>query len=142
MQFERIHQPDAELEHLIPPYFRFETLENVPQSEIKGEAVMETIEVVELRFAGDKNYAPVLPALIEVAGAEPDALQQRAHAFDQLEPGHPREDGQACGEQRDEDEGAAGEAEELREQAAEFQAEHAARLQGKGAAHAVKAQRL
>ncbi len=63
MQFERIHQPDAELEHLITPYFRFETLENVPQSEIKGEAVMETIEVVELRFAGDKNYAPVLPAL-------------------------------------------------------------------------------
>ena len=63
MQFERIHQPDAELEHLITPYFRFETLENVPQSEIKGEAVMETNEVVELRFAGDKNYAPVLPAL-------------------------------------------------------------------------------
>ncbi|MGL4811905.1 MAG: hypothetical protein ACRCXM_09015 [Beijerinckiaceae bacterium] len=63
MRFERIHEPDEPLEHLITPYFRFETLENVPQSEIKGEAVMETVEVVELRFAGDKNYAPVLPAL-------------------------------------------------------------------------------
>jgi hypothetical protein len=36
-------------------------VENVPQSEIQGKAVMETKEVVELRFAGDKNYSPVLP---------------------------------------------------------------------------------
>jgi len=63
MAFERIYSEDEPLEHLITPYFRFETLENVPQSELKGEPVMETREVVELRFAGDKNYAPVFPAL-------------------------------------------------------------------------------
>jgi len=63
MGFERIYQTDDELEHLITPYFKFETYENIPQSELRGEAVMETIEVCELRFAGDKNYAPSFPAL-------------------------------------------------------------------------------
>jgi hypothetical protein len=53
---------EADLEHLIEPIFKFETYENVNQSEIKGEPVMETREVVEVRFAGDRNYAPVLPA--------------------------------------------------------------------------------
>lgn len=46
-------------DHLITPYFMHLTAENVPQSELKGEAVMETLEVVQLRFAGDKNYSPV-----------------------------------------------------------------------------------
>lgn len=63
MAYERIYQTDDQLEHLITPFFRFDTYENVPQSELKGEAVMVTQEVVELRFAGDKNYAPVFPAL-------------------------------------------------------------------------------
>lgn len=63
MSYEQLHYDDRWLESQITPFFRFETFENVPQSELKGEAVMETIEVVELRFAGDKNYAPVFPAL-------------------------------------------------------------------------------
>jgi hypothetical protein len=58
-QVERI--PEADLEHQITPYFKHLVVENVPQSEIQGKAVMETKEVVELRFAGDKNYSPVLP---------------------------------------------------------------------------------
>ncbi len=53
--------PEDELEHLITPYFKHITVENVPQSEKLGRPVMETIEVVEIRFAGDKNYSPVLP---------------------------------------------------------------------------------
>lgn len=53
--------PEADLEHLITPYFKHITVENVPQSERQGQAVMETIEVVEIRFAGDKNYSPVVP---------------------------------------------------------------------------------
>lgn len=57
--FERIQE---NLEHQITPYFRHESIENVPQSEIRGEPVMEIREIVELRFAGDKNFAPVFPA--------------------------------------------------------------------------------
>lgn len=47
------------LDHQITPYFMHLTVENVPQSELKGEPVMETLEVVQLRFAGDKEYSPV-----------------------------------------------------------------------------------
>ena len=53
--------PESDMEHLVTPFFRHQSIENVPQSEIKRSAVMEVREVVELRFAGDKNYAPVLP---------------------------------------------------------------------------------
>lgn len=63
MAFERLHYDDAWLEHQVTPFFRYDTYENVPQSELAGQAVMVTQEVVELRFAGDKNYAPVFPAL-------------------------------------------------------------------------------
>jgi hypothetical protein len=63
MAYEQLHYDEQWLEMQITPFFRFETYENVPQSELREEPVMETIEVVELRFAGDKNYAPVFPAL-------------------------------------------------------------------------------
>lgn len=53
--------PETELEHLVTPFFRHQAIENVPQSEIQQRPVMETVEVVELRFAGDKNFSPVLP---------------------------------------------------------------------------------
>lgn len=53
--------PESEMEHLVTPFFRHQTIENVPQSEIQRMPVLEVKEVVELRFAGDKNYAPVLP---------------------------------------------------------------------------------
>lgn len=59
MQIEPLAQPD--LEHLVTPYFRHESIENVPQSELQGRPILEVREIVELRFAGDKNYAPVLP---------------------------------------------------------------------------------
>ena len=63
MGYEQLHYDDRWLESQITPFFRYETVENVPQSELRKEAVMETIEVVEIRFAGDKHYAPVFPAL-------------------------------------------------------------------------------
>lgn len=59
MQIERLEQDS--LEHLVTPYFRHASIENIPQSEIAGHAVMEVKEVVELRFAGEKNYAPIVP---------------------------------------------------------------------------------
>lgn len=46
----------------ITPFFKIINIENVPKSETAGYAVMEMREVVEVRFAGQKNYAPVFPA--------------------------------------------------------------------------------
>ena len=54
--------PEADLEDQIQPYFMHLTVENIPQSERQGQAVMETREVVQIRFAGDKNYSPIMPA--------------------------------------------------------------------------------
>lgn len=48
--------------HTITAFFKHASLLNVAQSETQGKAVYEIHEVVELRFAGDRNYAPVLPA--------------------------------------------------------------------------------
>ncbi len=43
----------------ITPIFKFIEVENIPKSETAGHAVMEMKEVVEVRFAGSKNYSPV-----------------------------------------------------------------------------------
>ena len=51
-----------EREITITPVFKNIEVENVPKSEKAGHAVMEIREVVEVRFAGSKNYAPVFPA--------------------------------------------------------------------------------
>lgn len=49
--------------HGITPYFKVITPLNVAQSEERGKPVYDSpTEVVELRLAGDRNYAPVLPA--------------------------------------------------------------------------------
>lgn len=45
----------------ITPVFRHITVENVPASEREGRPVLETLEVVEVRFAGSKLYSPVFP---------------------------------------------------------------------------------
>lgn len=54
--FERIYE---DVNAGITPFFRYQVIENIPQSELRGEPVMETHEVVEIRIAGDKNFAPV-----------------------------------------------------------------------------------
>lgn len=46
----------------VTPYFKHVTIEDVPASEREGHQVMKTMEVVEVRFAGHKMYAPVFPA--------------------------------------------------------------------------------
>lgn len=49
--------------HGITPYFKVITPLNVAQSEEQGKPVYGSpMEVVELRLAGDRNYAPVVPA--------------------------------------------------------------------------------
>lgn len=51
---------DKEIE--ITPFFKYIEVEDVPQSEIAGHKVMKQLEVVEIRFAGSRNYAPVRKA--------------------------------------------------------------------------------
>lgn len=46
----------------ITPVFKIIEVENVPKSETAGHAVMETMEVVEVRFAGSKTYSPIFPS--------------------------------------------------------------------------------
>lgn len=46
----------------ITPIFKMMDIENIPKSETAGHAVMEIKEMVEVRFAGSKNYAPCFPA--------------------------------------------------------------------------------
>lgn len=45
----------------ITPVFKILEVENIPKSETAGHAVMEMQEVVEVRFAGSKNYSPIFP---------------------------------------------------------------------------------
>lgn len=50
-----------EQEITITPLFKMLEVENIPKSETAGHAVMEIREVVEVRFAGTKNYSPIFP---------------------------------------------------------------------------------
>lgn len=54
--------PHEALAHNITPFFKHMSLLNVAQSEMQGKPVYDLKEVVELRFAGDRNYAPIFPA--------------------------------------------------------------------------------
>lgn len=46
----------------VTPFFKVIEVENIPKSETAGHAVKEMVEVVEVRFAGSNNYAPIFPA--------------------------------------------------------------------------------
>lgn len=50
-----------EKEIQITPVFKMMNLENIPKSETAGYPVMEMKEMVEIRFAGTKLYAPEVP---------------------------------------------------------------------------------
>lgn len=45
----------------ITPLFRYESIEDINQSEREQRLVKKMIQVVEVRFAGTKNYCPVFP---------------------------------------------------------------------------------
>jgi hypothetical protein len=45
----------------ITPVFRWETIEDINASEREGHLVKKMRRVVEVRFAGSKNYSPVFP---------------------------------------------------------------------------------
>lgn len=55
-------QIDIDKEIEITPVFKYIEVENVPQSEIAGHAVFQQILVAEVRFAGSRNYSPVVRA--------------------------------------------------------------------------------
>lgn len=45
----------------VTPLFRYESIEDINASEREGHLVKKMIQVVEVRFAGSKNYSPVFP---------------------------------------------------------------------------------
>lgn len=45
----------------VTPVFKFITVEDVPASERERQQIMKTLEVVEVRFAGSRNYSPIFP---------------------------------------------------------------------------------
>lgn len=47
----------------ITPVFKHVEVEDVNASEREGHLVKKTVEVVEVRFAGSRNYSPAFPAL-------------------------------------------------------------------------------
>lgn len=59
---DEVRLPHEPHHHSITPYFRHMSVLNVAQSEMQGKPVYDLREVVELRFAGDRNYAPVFPS--------------------------------------------------------------------------------
>lgn len=46
----------------VTPVFKVMHLENIPKSQAAGTLVKELREVVEIRFAGENKYSPVMPA--------------------------------------------------------------------------------
>lgn len=51
------------LQHLVVPFFRTEAIEDRFASKQAGRPIFKDMEVVEVRIAGDRNFAPVFPAL-------------------------------------------------------------------------------
>lgn len=45
----------------VTPLFRYESIEDINASEREGHMIKKMIQVVEVRFAGSKNYSPVFP---------------------------------------------------------------------------------
>lgn len=60
LAIERVEAPLTDF--AVTPFFRHETVEDVMASYREKRAVMKTLEVCELRIAGEKNYVPVVPA--------------------------------------------------------------------------------
>jgi hypothetical protein len=93
--------PIDTLDVLVTPVFKYITNEDVPKSEQAGHLVMRTIEVVEARFAGSRNYSPIFPTDAfwrregqnKITYAERWADQYRAFldGSDQRAPGTPLE---------------------------------------------------
>lgn len=46
----------------VTPFFKFMEIENIPKSETAGRLIKESIEMVEVRIAGDRNFVPFFPA--------------------------------------------------------------------------------
>lgn len=56
---ESVKLPFEQNAHTITPFFSHMSVLSVPDSETKGEPVYDLKEMVQLRFAGDRNYSPV-----------------------------------------------------------------------------------
>lgn len=59
---EQMKIPGENYFHTATPFFRYENVLNVAQSEAQTREVREMMEVVEVRFAANPQYCPVFPA--------------------------------------------------------------------------------
>ncbi|OAG78044.1 hypothetical protein Amal_00660 [Acetobacter malorum] len=60
LSYSRVDQPMTNF--AVTPFFRYETVEDVEASRREKKQVMKTIELCEMRIAGEKNYVPTVPA--------------------------------------------------------------------------------
>lgn len=60
LEQDQIQIPGENLFRQITPFFMHLSLKDDVQSELQGKEVYEMMEVVQLRFAGDRYYSPVL----------------------------------------------------------------------------------
>lgn len=85
----------------LTPVFKHITVEDVPAGERLGKLVMKTMEVVQVRFAGSKNYSPEFPTdamwkregnrVITYAERWPDQYRDFIEGNDQKAQGTPLE---------------------------------------------------
>lgn len=66
MQFQQIPKdqlriPGENYYHTLTPYFRYETVVDVPASERENQLKTKLVEVVEVRMAANPQYRPVFP---------------------------------------------------------------------------------
>ncbi|WP_278368660.1 hypothetical protein [Acetobacter orientalis] len=75
--FSRIDKPFTDYE--VTPFFKYETVEDVEASRREKRPVMKTIELCELRIAGEKNYRPIVPAdsIWQVQSGQPITYAER-----------------------------------------------------------------
>lgn len=55
------HVPGTEYDHLITPIFKWLKVTKDAKSELAGREVSEMQQVVEIKFAGDTRFSPVVP---------------------------------------------------------------------------------
>lgn len=75
--FSRIDRPFTDYE--VTPFFKYETVEDVEASRREKRPVVKTIELCELRIAGEKNYRPIVPAdsIWQVQAGQPITYAER-----------------------------------------------------------------
>ncbi|MCC6106124.1 MULTISPECIES: hypothetical protein [Acetobacter] len=73
----RVDRPMTD--YAVTPHFRYDTVEDIEASRREKRPVMKTIELCEMRIAGEKNYIPTVPAdsIWQVHNGQPITYAER-----------------------------------------------------------------